>query len=38
MTTLIADVRFALRIFARDRAFAIAAISILALGIGATGP
>ena len=37
MTTLIADVRFALRIFARDRAFAIGAISILALGMGATG-
>ena len=36
MTTFLADVRFALRLFSRDRAFAIAAISILALGIGAT--
>ena len=36
MAALLADVRFALRLFSRDRAFAIAAISILALGIGAT--
>ena len=36
MSTFVADVRYALRLFSRDRAFAIAAISILALGIGAT--
>ena len=36
MTTFLADVRFALRLFSQNRGFAAAAISILALGIGAT--
>lgn len=35
MTTFLADLRFAFRVLSRDRIFAVAAVSILAIGIGA---
>ena len=35
MPTLIADVRYALRMMSRTPSFAVAAVSVLALGIGA---